>query len=74
VPCWVCPVAANEGCLFASGVAVVCLAYIYSFVEETSHIKTAPAKISDDQKALLAEEGREELDEEFGIPRQTTDL
>ncbi|KAJ8550273.1 hypothetical protein ON010_g10797 [Phytophthora cinnamomi] len=60
--------------LILSGVAVACLAYIYAFVEETSHIKTAPAKLPADRKALLSEEGEDGLDEESGILRQTTDL
>ncbi|KAF4316616.1 hypothetical protein JM18_007386 [Phytophthora kernoviae] len=59
--------------LILSGVAVVCLAYVYSFVEETSHIKTAPATLADDRKGLLDAE-RGELDEEYDVPRQTTDL
>ncbi|KAK1945193.1 Solute carrier family 2 [Phytophthora citrophthora] len=60
--------------LILSGVAAVCLSYIYGFVEETSHIKTAPTNLTDDQKSLLEEENPEALDEEFGVPRQTTDL
>ncbi|OWZ24075.1 Major Facilitator Superfamily (MFS) transporter [Phytophthora megakarya] len=60
--------------LILGGVAAVCLAYIYGFVEETSHIKTAPAKVSDDQISLLDDEENAALDEELGIPRQMTDL
>ncbi|KAG1688324.1 hypothetical protein DVH05_003756 [Phytophthora capsici] len=60
--------------LILSGVATVCLVYIYSFVEETSHIKTAPTNLSDDQRSLLEEEKQAAVDEEFGVPRQTTDL
>uniref|UniRef100_H3GBD6 Hexose transporter 1 n=1 Tax=Phytophthora ramorum TaxID=164328 RepID=H3GBD6_PHYRM len=60
--------------LILCGVAVVCLAYIYAFVEETSHIKTAPAKLDADQKSLLDEQDQEGLDEEYGILHQTTDL
>ncbi|KAL3671767.1 hypothetical protein V7S43_003676 [Phytophthora oleae] len=60
--------------LILSGVAAVCLTYIYGFVEETMHIKTAPTNLTDDQKLLLGEEDLEALDEEFGVPRQTTDL
>ncbi|RLN27231.1 hypothetical protein BBJ28_00018939 [Nothophytophthora sp. Chile5] len=61
--------------LFRSGVAAVCFTYIYAFVEETSHIKTAPAKtpLAADQKGLLAE-GQDDVDEEYGVPRQTTEL
>ncbi|KAE9246326.1 hypothetical protein PF002_g6793 [Phytophthora fragariae] len=60
--------------LILSGVAVICLASIYTFVEETSHIKTAPAKLAADEKLLLSEVDQDGLDEEFGVLRQTTDL
>ena len=54
-----------------SGVVAVCLAYIYFFVGETSHVKTTSATATTDQQALLAEETHEAVEEEF---RQMTDL
>ncbi|CAH0485500.1 unnamed protein product [Peronospora farinosa] len=57
--------------LILSGVAIVCLAYIYYFVGETSHIKMAPTKITDDQEPLLSDEEKVAFEEEI---HQTTDL
>ncbi|KAG7394007.1 Serine/threonine-protein kinase ht1 [Phytophthora boehmeriae] len=59
--------------LILSVVAAASLAYVFAFVEETSHIKTAPAQLASDRKGLLDAE-RGELDEEYEPPRQTTDL
>ncbi|CAH0520052.1 unnamed protein product [Peronospora belbahrii] len=56
--------------LILSGVAAVCLLYVYYFVEETLHIQSTPATISDDEKALLAEKEHDAFED----VRQTTDL
>ena len=57
--------------LCSSGVAVVCLGYICCFVEETSHIKMTPTKITDDQEPLFADKEQVASEEEI---RQQTDL
>ena len=62
-------VALSSSCF--SGIVAICLVYIYYFVEETSYAKTVSAKATEDQQALLAEEGQETVEEEF---RQMTDL
>ncbi|CEG49417.1 major facilitator superfamily [Plasmopara halstedii] len=53
--------------LILSGVAAVCLAYVYFFVGETLHLNSNLVIVADDQKSLLTEKANE-------VPRQTTTL
>lgn len=47
--------------LILSGVALVCLNYVYGLVEETYHVKTSSAEVADNEKSLLAEEEQDTL-------------